>query len=167
MTEMAKNFARALFELETSEDSVQKVKNIILDDKDLLSALSNPAVKRSEKHAVIDSVFEKDIRNFLKVLTDHDSMDLLKEIIDAYDELVLNNKNLIRATLTFVTKPDEDQIEKIREMVRRKYNKSGVLLELKEDSSLIGGFILAVGNTIYDKSIQGTLSSLYKTLVWR
>ncbi|MFU0828355.1 MAG: hypothetical protein ACFWTJ_12655 [Lachnoclostridium sp.] len=40
-------------------------------------------------------------------------------------------------------------------------------MELKEDPSLIGGFVLKVGNTEYDKSIKGTLDELQKTLVRR
>lgn len=167
MTQRVKNFAKALFELKISEKCVKNTKIMILTNQELVNALTNPVVKKNEKHAIIDSVFDKEIRNFVKVLCDYDSMNMIREILNAYEDILLDHKNIIRATVTYVTKPDEKQLEKIKEMVCKKYKKTGVLLELREDPSLIGGFLLTVGDTVYDKSIQGTLSGLYKTLVWR
>jgi F-type H+-transporting ATPase subunit delta len=165
MSERARNYARAIYELNIPEKCVHNSKDIILSCIELQEALLNPAVKNREKHAVIDKIFDKEIRNFFKTLCDHESLDILWQIFDAYDAIVLDSKNMIKATITFVTKPDEYQLGKIKEMVCRKYNKSGVELEMKEDMSLIGGFVLTVGDIVYDKSIKGTLSGLYKTLV--
>jgi len=166
MTNHAMNYAKALFDLNISDEIVQNTKDI-LENRELLEALSNPSIKKSEKHAVIDTIFDYKISNFLKVLCDNDCMEFISQIIDQYESIVLDSKNIIRATITFVTRPDDDQLEKLKEFVCKKYNKDGVLLELKEDSSLLGGFILSVGDTEYDKSIKGTLSSLHKTLMRR
>lgn len=167
MTQRAINYAKAISDLKLSEECVQNAKEIILKNNELLVALSNPSIKKTEKHAVIDAIFDKEVRNFLKVLCDNECFEIVSEIFEAYETIILDSKNIIKATLTFVTKPDDDQLEKIKEMVCNKYNKAGVLLELKEDSSLLGGFVLSVGDMEYDKSIQGTLSSLHKSLVWR
>lgn len=167
MTQTVMNYAKALFDLNISEECIQDTKDIILQNCELVEALSNPAIKMNEKHNVIDRIFSKEVRSFLKVLCDNSHMELIKQILSSYDNYVLDSKNIVKATLTFVTKPDDYQLEKIKEMVCSKYNKTGVLLELQEDASLLGGFILTVGNTQYDKSIKGTLSNLQKTLVWR
>lgn len=167
MIQRAINYAKAIFELSLPEECVHNARDIITANKDLLEALTNPTIKASEKHTVIDNIFDKEVRSFLKVLCDNDSMNIISQIFEAYEELVLDSKNIIRATMTFVKRPDDEQLEQIKEMVCKIYNKSGVLLELKEDPTLIGGFILTVGDIMYDKSIQGTLSGLYKTLVWR
>jgi len=167
MTQRAINYAKALYDLNISEEVVQNTRDIILESNELFDALSNPSIKNKEKHAVIDSIFEKEIRNFLKILCDNNCVELILKIFDVYEDIVLENKNIIKATLTYVTKVDDEQIENIKEFIRNKYDKAGVLLELKEDASLIGGFILTVGDIEYDKSIKGTLSSLHKVLVWR
>lgn len=167
MTQRAKNYAKALFDLNLSEECVQSTKDIILSSKELVEALSNPSIKKKEKNAVIETLFEKEIRSYLKVLCENDCFDIISEIFDVYEAILLDSKNIIKATLTFVSRPEEDQLDKIKEMVCNKYNKAGVLLELKEDSSLLGGFVLTVGDTEYDKSIQGTLLSLQKALVRR
>jgi F-type H+-transporting ATPase subunit delta len=167
MTQRATNFAKAIFELAIPEKSVQNTKDILTANMELLEALSNPAIKKSEKYHVIDTIFEQEMKGFLKVLCDHSCMSIINQIFEVYDELVLESKNIIKATITYVKRPDDNQLEKMKEMVCKKYNKAGVLLQLNEDPSLIGGFVLSVKGTVFDKSIQGTLNNLYKTLVWR
>jgi len=164
MTQHDMNYAKALFDLNISAVCVQNSKDIILENRELLDVLSDPTIKKREKHAVIDSIFDKEIRNFLKALCDNESIEHISRIFDIYEEVVLDSKNIIKAYLSYVTKPDENQLEKFKKFVCNKYNKKSVLLELKEDSSLIGGFILSIGDIEYDKSIKGTLLSLHKTL---
>jgi F-type H+-transporting ATPase subunit delta len=166
MIQRSMNYAKALFMLKISDDIVNNTK-CILENVELLDALSNPSIKRIEKYAVIETIFDKEIRGFLKILCDNNYMRPISQIFDMYEDVVLESKNIVKAKLTYVTKPDDDQINKIKEFVCNKYNKAGVLLELKEDASLIGGIVLSVGDVEYDKSIKGTLSSLHKTLVWR
>lgn len=167
MIELTMNYAVVLFELKISHEIIYETKQIFLENRELLNAFSNPSIKQNEKHSVIDAIFHKEIRNFLKVLSDNNKIDLIVNIIDAYDDVVLQSKNILKATLTYVTMPDENQINKIKEFVRDKYNKADVLLRFKEDSLLLGGFILTVGDIEYDKSIVGTLTSLRKTFAWR
>lgn len=167
MTHRTMNYAQALFDLNVPEDSIKNTKVLILDNKELLDALSNPAVKKREKHAIIHNVFDKEVRNFIKVLCDNDAITSINEIFDAYENITLDSKNIIKAVFRYASRPNDDEIQKIKDMLCSKYNKKDVLLELKEDPSLIGGFILSVGNTEYDKSIKQTLFSLNKTLAWR
>ena len=62
---------------------------------------------------------------------------------------------------------DNEDIEQVKEMICKKYNKAGVELDLIEDPSLIGGMVLKVNDTEYDKSIKGTLDEMQKSLVRR
>ena len=52
-------------------------------------------------------------------------------------------------------------------MICRKYHKTGVNLQLKEDPSLIGGFILTVGDDVYDRSVKASITKLQNSLVRR
>lgn len=166
MTDRAINYAKALMELNISEESITRAK-YLLENKVLLEALSNPTIKNKEKDAVIDSIFPNEVRGFLKVLCENNSIDFIYDIMDAYQNLKIENINQIKATLTYVTKPEEEQLQRIKEMICKKWNKAGVILELIEDVSLLGGFILTIGDIEYDKSIRGMLSGMQKTLLWR
>ncbi len=137
------------------------------ENSELVKALDNPIIMKQEKETVIDHIFEKDIQSFIKVLCLNQCIGIIDKIFEAYEKIVLDSKNIIKAKLSYVTRPDETELEQIKDMLCRKYEKTGVILELEEDTSLIGGFVLSVDNVDYDKSIKGTIEELQKTLVRR
>jgi F-type H+-transporting ATPase subunit delta len=167
MTSQAANYAKVLFSLGLSEESINKSKEILLGNSELVEVLENPSIRKKEKEAVIDDIFEKDIRNFLKVLCLHQQISFISRIFSEYDKLALESRNVIRAKISYITKPEETELEQIKSMLCNKYKKTGVILELFEDPSLIGGYVLTVANTEYDKSIKGTLKEMQKALVRR
>ena len=54
----------------------------------------------------------------------------------------------------------------LRELAK-KYNKETVELTMVEQTELIGGFVLKVGDIEEDNSIRGRLNRLEKKLTWR
>ncbi len=167
MTQLDADYGKVLFQLSLSTKTIDHIKELLLKHKELQAVLDNPSVKAKEKHRVIEQLFDREARNFLKVLCDNGRMSHIEEILMAYEDLVLESKNMIRATLYYVTKPDDAQLIGIRNMICKKYNKEDVLLELKEDPSLVGGFILNVGDIDYDRSVKGKLLDMQRKLLWR
>lgn len=167
ITQRAANYGTVLYSLQIAETIVKQSQEILQENSQLVEALDNPTVKKGEKDAVIDAVFPKEIRNFLKVLCRNNHIEINQQIFEAYEDIVLKNENRMKAELSYVIELEEEEINQIKEMIGTKYNKTGVDLELKEDSSLIAGFVLTVGDTEYDKSIKGTLEELQKALVGR
>jgi len=167
ITQQSKNYAKILDSLHIKEDIAVRTNDLLHNSNELVEALENPAISMKEKEAVIDKLFDKEITSFLKVLTNNNAIGSFTEIMNSYEELLLDHQNILKAKLTYTVKPDESQIEDIKNMLCEKYHKSGVYLELEEDPSLIGGFVLYTGNTEYDKSIKGALSELQKTLIRR
>lgn len=167
ITWQAINYAKVLFSLGIAEDTIENAKDILLSNRELRNALENPTIKMKEKEAVINKVFDKEICSYLKILCKNHSTSMIGSIFEAYDTIVLNSKNVIKARLSFVTRPDDAELEQIKVMVCNKYKKAGVCIELIEDNSLIGGFVLTVGDTEYDKSIKGTLLEMQKALARR
>ena len=94
------------------------------------------------------------MRNFVKVISDNGDIALVGEMFQTYDQLVLDRENKVRATFTYVTKPDDAQVEKLKRLICKQYGKDGVELTLQEDPSLVGGFILTVGDSVLDKSLK-------------
>lgn len=167
ISQRALNYAKVLYSMELKEDSIQTAKNLLLNSSELMDALENPVINKENKDSVIDKLFDKEIAGFLKLLSENKTINLFSDIISAYEDMVLEHNNILKARLAYVKKPDETQIDQIKNMLCEKYKKAGVFLELEEDASLIGGFILYVGNTEYDKSIRGTLSEMQKALIRR
>lgn len=159
--------AKTLLELNVPHEDIEQSEKILESSDELCDALSCPAVAKEEKYAVIDKIFPQGIRNFLKVMTDFDHMNEIKSIFKAYKQLELKSKNVITAEFSYVNRPDDNTIDKFKEMLKKKYGASDVVLNLKEDKTLIGGCKLTVGDTVYDKSIQGTIKALQSTLIRR
>ena len=71
--------------------------------------------------------------NFVKVMSDNGDIVLAEDMFQTYDQLALDAKNVARATFTYVTKPDDAQVEKLKKLICRQYGKDGVELTLQED----------------------------------
>ncbi len=160
-------YAKILFSMSINEDTIHQMKQLMTGSNELRDALVNPAVKQQEKEAVINALFDNEVTGFLKVLCENNVVGLFPQIMEAYENLVLEHKNIISAKFSYAYKPSEEEIEQIKHMVCDKYNKSGVVLEMEQDDSLIGGYVLTVGHMEYNKSIKGALSEMQKALTRR
>lgn len=167
MTQTAINYAKAIFELNISEDDVAEAKDIFESAPELMEALTDPAVKASSKKAVIDRVFPKDVRNLIKLLCDNGSVGLFYEICEAFSELKNNESGTLKAELVYYTAPTPEQLEGIKAKLLRDYGKKHIILTLTEDRSLIGGFTLRVGDEEIDHSVKGHIQGLSQKLIRR
>lgn len=164
ISQRALNYAKILYSLKLQEDDINASKALLKEHCDLIDILENPVVGKQEKDAVIDRLFSAEIRSFFKVLCENKAIGMYAQIFEAYEEMELKQRNVLKAKLTYVSRPDDEELNQIKSMLCSKYNKSGVNLELSEDASLMGGYVLYVGDTVFDKSIKGTLSEMQKTL---
>ncbi|HHV08953.1 MAG TPA: ATP synthase F1 subunit delta [Clostridiales bacterium] len=167
ISQRAVNYAQVLDSLKLDKESVEAAKKLLLGCRELMEVLESPAIKKKEKEAVLDEIFDQEMSKFLKLLCENQTVGLFAEIMEAYDEIVLEHNDMMKARLVYAVKPEEQQLKDIKAMLCEKYKKSDVFLELKEDASLIGGYVLYVGDMEYNKSIKGALSEMQKTLIGR
>ncbi len=161
MTVVADNYAKVLIDMDIAAEDIATMR-ALLADKDLFEALCNPFVSQGSKHRVIEQLFPQPVRNFVKVMSDNGDIVHADDMIQAYDALVLERRNVVRATFAYVTKPDDAQVEKLKALICRRYGKAGVELALKEDPSLVGGFVLTVGDSVLDKSIRSAIHKMQR-----
>ncbi|MBS7008281.1 ATP synthase F1 subunit delta [Anaerostipes sp.] len=167
MNGLTDSYAKVLFDLTIPEEYISETKRLCRECPELVAALASPVVSRKEKHAVIDKVIPEPVRSFFKVVSDNSEADSIFDIFESYDELVLGKKEVASAVFSYVTKPDEERLLDIKKMICQKYNKTGVDLRLVEDPSLIGGFVLTVGDDVYDRSVKASIAKLQNSLVRR
>lgn len=167
MTQRSLQYGKVLYELNIDEACIMDTKDIFSENPILVETLSNPSIKNEEKYKVIDKLFDGSITNFLKVVTENQVIDDIFEIISAYEEQAIYEKNFVSATLYYVTKPSDAQIESVKQYVQKQYNKDGVVLKLVSQPSLIGGFVLKVYDYELNRSIKGSLEALTQNLVRR
>ncbi len=161
MTQEALNYASDLRKTDIPKEMLTQVKEILEAVPQVRVDFENPAVAVEKKHLVIERVFPKEIRNFMKILCDNNDFALFDEIVAAYDNLEKEPENgEKKAELIYVTAPDEEQLAGIRKFLNKEFGSEDMELEMREDKSLKSGFILRVGTKEYDWSEQGRIDQL-------
>ena len=74
----ALRYAEVLYQLKVPEEAIGETKRLWEVSEELPEVLSNPAVSKEQKHGIIDRIFPKEMRSFLKVLVDHEKAGILE-----------------------------------------------------------------------------------------
>lgn len=71
--------------------------------------------------------------------------------------MMQNEDQQISAVLTYATPPTDAQFEKIRKLIAQKYQveESALSFTEKQDDTIGGGFVLQIGNDVFDWSTRG------------
>ena len=167
MTQIAINYAKVLYELGISKKVIYDAQDILSSTPELKEALASPIVSTQKKHNIIERVFPQELHNFFKILCDYQSMEVIDQIFVAYKNYYNEQNSILEAKLIYVTAPNEEQLNNMKEFLMNKHHKKQVELSLVEDPSLIGGFIIEAENFETDWSIKGRLNQLQQRLVRR
>ncbi|MDD6255119.1 MAG: ATP synthase F1 subunit delta [Eubacteriales bacterium] len=160
MTSIPDNYARVLFDLHIDSGDIETARVLLTESEELTEALTSPIVSKSEKRAVIDKLFPESTRNFFKIMSDYGDVEYAEDMFSAYDALVLDDRNAVSAEFRYVTEPDDAQISRLKQKIAKDYKKESVELNLVEDKSLIGGFVLTVGDYVLDQSVKTSIQKL-------
>ena len=161
MTQAAIDYATSLRKTETPKDLLQQVKDVLEAVPQVRSEFEDPTVSIEKKHLIIDRVFPKEIRDFLKILCDNMDFGLFDEICTAYDELGRKPEaKENQAQLIYVTAPTDEQLEGIKAFLAKEFHNPDMELTLKEDKSIKSGFVLRVGTREFDWSEKGRIEQL-------
>ena len=161
MTQAAIDYATGLRKTETPKELLQQVKDVLEAVPQVRSEFEDPTVSIEKKHLIIDRVFPKEIRDFLKILCDNMDFGLFDEICTAYDELGRKPEaKENQAQLIYVTAPTDEQLEGIKAFLAKEFHNPDMELTLKEDKSIKSGFVLRVGTREFDWSEKGRIEQL-------
>lgn len=167
MKQAVRSYAQVLYDLHVPAEDIEKTKAVLLENPNLQTVLENPLVSIQVKKHLIDKVFPEKIRNFLKVACSRQRASLLSDIIKTYKEYADKENGVLRADLYYVTAPDQAQSEQIETFLQKRFHVQKVILQKKEDKSLIGGFLLQADGIEYDFSLRGRFLKLKQNLIRR
>ena len=128
MTQTAKNYAQALYELHVDAESVKTAETILKEVPEVGESLTNPTIAFHVKEKIIDRIFPEGIRNFIKVVCRNQKSGLLLEMFEAYREIERKANEGLEAVLFYVTAPTVEQQEKMKTFLRRKFHVKEVAL---------------------------------------
>ena len=165
MIRAAIDYAADLKLVENAKTNLQNVKDILYAVPQIAMEFEDPTVSLEKKHLVIDRVFPKEIRNFLKLLCDNGDFSLLDEIEKAYLDMLKTPEQIInKAELIYVTAPTDEQLDGIKKFLAKECGNPDIEISMKEDKSIGSGFVLRIGNKEYDWSEKGRIEQLQKRI---
>ena len=87
----------------------------------------------------------------------------MKNNDDSFELLGEGAQAPLKVEIACITPPTEEQLEKIRQVVREKYHVEQVEFVIRRDPSVVGGFNIFVGDDNYDWSTRGRIRQLRKS----
>lgn len=162
-------YAKAVLSLASDQNSADAVNNemklissTIAESKDLSDMLQSPVVKSSVKKTILLEVFKnahKITVNLIDTLITNKRLDLISDVALSYSRLFDELKGTQVATVTTAVPLTDDLKVKVLAKVKELTGKE---VEVKSiiDESIIGGFILRVGDIQYNASIANKLNKL-------
>jgi F-type H+-transporting ATPase subunit delta len=168
---LARRYARAVTELGTVHRNLDKIgadlralAQAMTESPELISALTNPAIRSSERKKVIDALLARigsqpHTKNLVYLLLDGERLAQLPGISREVDAMIEAKAGKITAEVTSAVDLTPPQIAQITQTLERLSGKK-VVLEKKKDPSLLGGVVAKVGDVVYDGSVRTQLRAL-------
>ena len=169
MTELIQRYAAALYDLaQTDNMGLTGAAQELLEQEQLWKVLTSSAVQVEEKKELIRSAAPlaglESLQAFLYLLAEEGHLDLFPDILEEVHQLELAADGGAVCVMTCAHKPDQAALNDVRRAVCRLRNLDRVVLQVKIDPELLGGFVLEVQGVTYDRSVKGRLERLAKGL---
>ncbi|MEW6407966.1 MAG: ATP synthase F1 subunit delta [Patescibacteria group bacterium] len=153
--------AKFLFDLEL-------VCNLIKKEKEFRKFLLNPEILFEEKTKILKSIFKNEILpqiyNFLFLLIEKNSLDLLENIFYHFKRLFLEGEKIQEVEVVSSVTLSLSLKNKITKLLTKKIGKKVRLREFI-DPKILGGMVIKVGDNFIDLSLRKKLELLQKNLV--
>ena len=174
-TRAANRYAKALLNLaleEKQEDLIHSdmklVSSTIASNNELQILLNSPVFKNSDKKAALQEIFHSNssklTNSLFALLESNKRISLLQAISKQYGVLYNQVKQTEKAIVTTAFPIDDAMRSQVLAKTTELVGDKKISLENKVDESIIGGFILRVGDVQIDASILNKIGKLKREL---
>jgi F-type H+-transporting ATPase subunit delta len=174
MEEIAKVYARALFEVAQEHDALDEIHeqlrvfcDALSESRELQVFFFSPYFSSQEKKEGISKLIEggnEHFVRFLELLAERHRMPVIFRIRRAFESLWAEEKKLLPVTVTSAVEIDEKLLKEIGKRIEEETGRK-VELSSTVDPDVLGGLVLRVGNLVLDASVRARLERLRKQVV--
>ena len=167
---VASRYAKSLIELAAEKVVLEQVHedmklftSVVSQNRDFRLLLHNPIVKSDKKLAVINTVFKGKVNemtlSFFNIVARKSREAILEFVATEFETQYNIKKGIQRASVTSAAPLSPAFRQQLGEKLA---NETGKTIQLEEmiDPSLIGGFVLKVGDKQIDSSVKYSLRKL-------
>ena len=168
----AKRYAQALFAIAKEKDVTEAWLSELsqareaLADPTVRAYLDTPRVGTGQKLGIVTQLLEGRepmVASMVGLLTERHAVASLDAVTEAYGELLNQQLGRVRAQVTTATEISSEQQQKLSSALGTSLGKE-IVLETQEDSEIIGGIIVRVGDQIIDGSVRTKLAGMKQRL---
>jgi F-type H+-transporting ATPase subunit delta len=173
---LSRRYARALLEIGIRTESydalgkeLERLMAQLQGAPELKQVLENKVFPLDGRRQVLDEVarrlgLSRTLRNFAVLVLEKGRITALPDIARAYQTLVDQHAGRVRATVTSAGPLDPAFETRLKHALEKQSGKV-VLLEKREDPSLIGGVVTQLGDLMFDGSVRTQLERLREELL--
>ncbi|MBV8195658.1 MAG: F0F1 ATP synthase subunit delta [Candidatus Dormibacteraeota bacterium] len=172
MSSLARRYGQAYFELARDAKDLDGWRNELAGLVDVFAnpevsqAAQNPKLPLSQRVRLALDLLDGasgQVRNLARLLVERRRTSLLPEILAFYDKLADRESGIVRAEIITAV-PVGDRIQReIMNTLSKRFGTS-VRTEVRQDSSILGGLVIRVGDHVIDDSVRTHLQQLQSAL---
>lgn len=172
-TKAASRYAQALLDLAIEQKKVDTINDdlnffltTVEDNRDFENFLNSPIVKADKKISIINTVFDQfdaTTKGFVELIAKNRRESILPQIASSFLAKVKEHKGIVPITITSASKLSDE----VKTQILAKISvavKGELEVEEKVDETLIGGFVVRMGDTQIDASISRQFKDLKQRL---
>jgi F-type H+-transporting ATPase subunit delta len=175
-TNVARRYARALFELGNDSGSLASVVSEVTalasaydESVELRTVLDNPLVAHAAKRAILVELADKSqvstiVKNALLLLGDRRRLHTLAAIAQLLKEMGDAKDGVLRAEVTTAARLPESYYERLKAQLEKMTGKR-IVIDRREDPTLIAGVVTRIGDMVIDGSLRSRLDELANSLL--
>lgn len=170
---IASRYAKSIIDLATERGELEEVLSDMqgmqeaVKNRDLYLLFKSPIIKSDKKRAVFNAIFDGKISNlsseFFNIIMRKGREQYIPEIATDFIRQYKENSHITTIQLTTAHAIDQSILDGIEaKLLASNVTDKKVEIENKVDESLVGGYILKIGDKLYDDSVKGKLEKLKK-----
>jgi len=168
---IASRYAKALFQIAAGNvDSAEKTFTALQSVNELFKiesaakVLRSPVMPNDLKRSLVDLALSKSgadshLTNFTDTLTSAGRLGLFPEVVQAYEALLNEAKGILQAEVTAAVELGQTELDSVKASLRGLLGRD-VRVVQKVDPSILGGFVVRIGNMLIDMSVKTKLNGL-------
>lgn len=171
MEELARVYARSLFEVAEEQGKVQELReqlgqlaDALEGNRELKLFFFSPYFSTVEKQQALDGLLEgaeEAFVRFLELLIENHRMPVIFRVRREYERLWAEANRVLPVQVTSAIELDEATTQSIGASIGQSTSRK-VTLSTRVDPDILGGIVVRVGNSILDASIRSRLEQLRK-----
>ena len=170
---IASRYAKSIIDLAAERGELEEVLSDMqgmqeaVKNRDLYLLFKSPIIKSDKKRAVFNAIFDGKISKlsseFFNIIMRKGREQFIPEIATDFIRQYKENSHITTIQLTTAHEIDQSILDGIEtKLLASNVTDKKVEIENKVDESIVGGYILEIGDKLYDDSVKGKLDKLKK-----